>query len=163
MDSKTVNIEEIMQEIRQEIKDRHLTPDMLSFEDVPFQKPAETGAEGWDSEQTRSALLYVNGQYAVQPYKELHGNPLFVFLKKVIRKLTKFYIEPIVSEQNAFNANAVRLFNAIGKDRENAGNAEEILHRLEVLELNQKLLSQRTEALQAENAALRKKLEDGAK
>jgi hypothetical protein len=156
MDSKTINIEEIMEEIRQEIREKHLTPDMLSFEDVPYNKPGDAvSGYGMDSEEAQNALIYLNGHYNVQPYKPLGGNALFVFIKKVIRKLTKFYIEPIVADQNQINANAVRLFNAIGQSQRTEPDTGELLHRIEVLELNQKNLQCRLEALQQENEALR--------
>lgn len=128
-----INIEEIMQEIRQEIADKHLTPDMLSFEDVPYTRPDAMNGCGLDSEEARNAMVYLNSHYNVQAYKPLAGNPLFVFVKKVIRKLTKFYVEPVVDDQNTFNANTVRMLNA---------------------------LSQEVEALRKENAELRAALKE---
>lgn len=161
MENRTINIEKIMQDIRQEIKDKGLTSDMLSFEDVPYQKPGDAVSGcTMDSEEIRNAMVYLNGHYNIQPYKPLGGNALFVFVKKVIRKLTKFYVEPIVFDQNDFNANVVRVLNAV-QQSEAAGaqdNSAELLHRLDVLELNQKQLTMQIEALQKENASLREKL-----
>lgn len=113
-----INIEEIMQEIRQEIADKHLTPDMLSFEDVPFAKADAMSGSGLDSEEARNAMTFLNSHYNVQAYKPLAGNPVAVFVKKVIRKLTKFYVEPVVNDQNDFNANTVRMLNALTKEVE---------------------------------------------
>ncbi len=161
MDNKTINIEEIMHGIRQEIKEKGLSPDMLSFEDVPYQKPGDAVSGcSLDSEEVRNAMVYLNGHYNVQPYKPLGGNALFVFIKKVIRKLVKFYIEPIVNDQNNFNANTVRVLNAVQQSC-TAGQGEdtkELLRRLEVLELNQKQMALRISALQQENAALRSRI-----
>ena len=39
----------------------------------------------------------------MQCWKMLRGNKIAVLFKKIIRKLVKFYIEPIVREQNQFN------------------------------------------------------------
>ena len=154
----TVNIEQIMQEIRQEIRDKGLTSDMLSFEDVPYNKPG-TAVEGYglDAPEAKEALVYLNGHYNVQPYKPLGGNALFVFVKKVIRKLTKFYVEPVVFDQNDFNANTVRMFNAVNETltKQSAPDVSDLMHRIEVLELNQKQLSAELDALRRENAALR--------
>ncbi len=161
MENRTINIEEIMQGIRQEIKDKGLTSDMLSFEDVPYQKPGDAVSGcTMDSEEIRNAMVYLNGHYNIQPYKPLGGNALFVFIKKVIRKLTKFYVEPIVFDQNDFNANTVRVLNAVVQTEQNGSqdSSSELLHRLEVLELNQKQLTMQIEALQKENAALRERL-----
>ncbi len=151
MDNKTVNIEEIMQGIRQEIKDKGLTSDMLSFEDVPYRKPDAAGTE-----EVQESLIYLNAHYNVQPYKPLGGNALVVFIKKVLRKLMKFYIEPIVNDQNQFNANVVRVLNA--QQNTDAPDTQELVKRLEVLELNQKQMALRMAALQQENAALRSRL-----
>ena len=155
MDNKTVNIEEIMQNIRKEIKEKGLSSDMLSFEDVPYQKP-DAAVNGAGSEEVKNSLVYLNGHYNVQPYKPLGGNPLFVFIKKVLRKLMKFYIEPIVNDQNNFNANVVRVLNA--QQNTPAPDTDELMKRLEVLELNQKQLTLRVAALQQENAALRSRI-----
>lgn len=157
MDNKTVNIEEIMHSIRQEIKEKNLSPDMLSFEDVPYRKP-DSAVNGCapDSEEVRNSLIYLNGHYNVQPYKPLGGNALFVFIKKVIRKLVKFYIEPIVNDQNQFNANVVRVLNA--QQNAPAPDTAELVKRLEMLELNQKQMALRISALQQENAALRSRI-----
>ena len=155
MDNKTIHIEEIMQNIRKEIKEKGLSSDMLSFEDVPYQKP-DAAVNGAGSEEVKNSLVYLNGHYNVQPYKPLGGNPLFVFIKKVLRKLMKFYIEPIVNDQNKFNANVVRVLNAQQNTR--APDTDELMKRLEVLELNQKQLTLRVAALQQENAALRSRI-----
>ena len=155
MDNKNVNIEEIMQNIRKEIKEKGLSSDMLSFEDVPYQKP-DAAVNGAGSEEVKNSLVYLNGHYNVQPYKPLGGNPLFVFIKKVLRKLMKFYIEPIVNDQNNFNANVVRVLNA--QQNTPAPDTDELTKRLEVLELNQKQLTLRVAALQQENAALRSRI-----
>lgn len=155
MDNKNVNIEEIMQNIRKEIKEKGLSSDMLSFEDVPYQKP-DAAVNGAGSEEVKNSLVYLNGHYNVQPYKPLGGNPLFVFIKKVLRKLMKFYIEPIVNDQNNFNANVVRVLNA--QQNTPAPDTDELMKRLEVLELNQKQLTLRVAALQQENAALRSRI-----
>lgn len=159
MENKTINIEEIMQEIRQEIKEKHLTADMLSFEDVPYTKPGDAvHGYGLDSQEVKTAMVYLNSHYNVQPYKPLAGNPVFVFIKKVIRKLAKFYIIPIVDEQNQFNENTVRMLNAICHTQQTESSSD-LVHRLEVLELNQKHLHTQIELLRKENETLRAELE----
>lgn len=166
MDNKTVNIEEIMQGIRQEIKEKNLTSDMLSFEDVPYRKPGDAvNGCALDSEEIKNAMIYLNGHYNIQPYKPLGGNALFVFVKKIIRKLTKFYVEPIVFDQNDYNANVARVLNALHgaqTQRSAADVNKELMQRMETLELNQKHLTIRLEALEQENEALRSALEGRA-
>ncbi len=159
-----INIEEIMSEIRQKIKDQNLTADMLSFEDVPYKKASQT-ANNPDVTlgEADAALAYVNAHTYIQPYKELQGNPIAVFIKKIIRKLTKFYVEPVVFEQNDFNANAAAVLNALknaagSRKNEDEISTDDVMSRIEVLELNQKNLSAQIEALEKENRALRQQL-----
>lgn len=154
MENEKINIEEIMAEIKQSIKEQGLTADMLSFEDVPYKKNAQSGSAS-------EALDYVSTHYYIQPYKELRGNPVKVFIKKVIRKLTKFYVEPVVFEQNEFNANTVSVLNtfrgAINSQPQAQDNSE-LENRIETLELAQKELLNRLSALERENTALREAL-----
>lgn len=147
-------IEDIMREIRQEIKDKNLTADMLSFEDIPYKKALDVSSE--DSGEMDSAVMYLNSHFNVQPYKELTGNAFVVFIKKVIRKLTKFYVEPVVFEQNQFNANTVKVINSLNNNKNNT-DTQELLRKIEILELSQKNLIKRIESLDAEIKFLKEK------
>lgn len=142
-----INIEEIMAEIKREIKEKGLTDDMLSFDDVPYEKPVSVGG----SEQLHEALEFLNANCCVQPYKELKGNPVNVFVKKVIRKLVKFYVEPVVQEQNDLNMNTVTVLNALSE--------KDMSEKVSALEASQKELMLRLDRLERENAALRSQLE----
>ena len=144
MENEKINIEEIMAEIKQSIKDQGLTADMLSFEDVPYRKNAQSGSAS-------EALDYISTHYYIQPYKELKGNPVKVFIKKVLRKLVKFYVEPVVFEQNDINANAVTVMKSLTE----SGSAD-LGGRVETLELANKELLIRLDRLERENAELRR-------
>lgn len=154
--NNTLCIEDIMEEIRRDIKEKNLTSDMLSFEDVPYKRAEDTGVS---ADELQSSMIYVNSHYNVQPYKALGGNPLYVFVKKVIRRLTKFYVEPVVFEQNDFNAHTVRILNAMNGSGASdiSERLEEALSRIEVLELKQKNLTAQLEMLRKENEALKEK------
>ena len=123
-----INTEEIMAQIRQEIKEQGLTPDMLSFEDIPYRKPAQSGSAD-------EIMAWLDSHSYVQPYKQLSGNPAAVFGKKTVRKLTKFYIEPIAAEQSDINANIVDMLRCLAAEN--------------------RLLTERVEALEGEIRALR--------
>ena len=77
-----------------------------------------------------------------------------MFIKKVLRKMIKFYIEPVVFEQNDFNANTVVVLNTL---RENAASPDmsELRERLDMLQLENKKLALRVEKLERENEQLR--------
>lgn len=155
MENNNINIEEIMADIRKKIKEENLTADMLSFEDVPYKKPVQVQAN--TLEAADESLRYLNTRYYIQPYKELKGNPVVVFIKKVLRKLMKFYVEPVVFEQNDFNANTVAVLNTL---RQNAGGSDssELNDKLDAVILENKQLAIRLDKLERENAQLRSEL-----
>ena len=146
MENESINIEEIMAEIKQKIKEQGLTADMLSFEDFPYKKNAQSGSAS-------EALDYISTHYYIQPYKELQGNGIKVFFKKVLRKLMKFYVEPVVFEQNDFNANAVTVMKSLSDSK-----SSDMSSKVEALELSHKELMIRLDKLERENAELRSRL-----
>lgn len=159
----TVNVEEIMREIRAEIKEKGLDSSMLSFEDVPMDGahavPAAvspTGA-GFDIAVLNDCAGYLEAHDQIDPYKPIAGNPVFVFVKKVIRKLLKFYMVPIISEQNAINrqvTNAVRQMSLYAGGNDRDINTAELMARLEELELRQEANKKEIEALRKQVAVL---------
>lgn len=138
---ENINIEDIMNEIRAEIKEKGLTSDMLSFEEIPVRQAVIATTQ---ENEADIALAYINHHYAVQPYKQLQGSGIKVFVKKVIRKLVKFYVEPVVFDQNTFNAHVVRVINPTKKS------VDELLNRVAELE-------QQVAELKAENEVLKVK------
>lgn len=132
-----INVEEIMEEIRKEIKEKGYTNDMLSFDDVVTSKSGHKTLEEYYD--------ILNATWNIPAYRVLSGGkgPLGrakVFVKKVLRKIMKFYIEPIVSAQTEFNGNNVRLLNLINS----------------YMELNDK----RIEMLESELEQLKKELKE---
>lgn len=128
---ETIDIEKIMQEIRQDIKEKGYTNDMLSFDDIVIENGTDRTMEEY--------LDTLNDLWNIQPYKVLvsgHGilGKLKVFLKKIIRKTIKFYIEPITIEQNEFNANNVKFLNKFFSYMEMNNRKIEMLEReIEIL------------------------------
>lgn len=164
MENNNIDIEEIMAQIKREIKEKNLTSDMLSFEDVPYKKPVQVSRSGNASlDDADEALSFMNAHYYVQPYKPITGNPLKVFIKKVIRKLTKFYVEPVVFEQNEFNASTVSILNILSNIAQNQEPCEMdvLAEKLETIELAQRELLIRIETLERENSLLKEELASG--
>lgn len=108
-----LDIEKIMDEIRQEIKDKRETTEILSFEEIPFESASVNTEDKFSLNVLNENVNISNERYLIQAYRPLNGNPLFIFIKKVIRKLIKFYIEPIVNDQNNFNVSILRSMNAV--------------------------------------------------
>jgi|GEM_PF-2008866 len=98
-----INIEEIMEEIRQEIRDKGISGDLLDFSDpslggftVPLFNPQEMLMD----------LQAVHGNYYVDPVRPL-GDGLKGKIKKALRKSVLFYIKPMVEDQNLYNINVL--------------------------------------------------------
>lgn len=106
-----INIENIMQDIRNEIKEKGYTYDMLSFKEVTAAPLSDT--ENVSIADIEKDVNYMENASAVAAYRPLGGSKLAVFIKKIIRKLIKFYVEPIVESQNDFNSSAVRSLNSV--------------------------------------------------
>lgn len=108
--SKDINIETIMQEIRAEIREKGYTDDLLSFNDVVVDT-SRMNVQEFDKITFNEEIYTINHSWNVQAYRQLSGSKISIFIKKVIRKLVYFFVEPIVMEQDGFNASIVRAMN----------------------------------------------------
>lgn len=107
--NQTINVEKILCEIRREIKEKGFSKDKLGFEDNFddfFLSLIPKNDDVVDIEQQMDNL---RSSWDIQPYKPLNGNPLVVFIKRIIRKSIKFFLMPIVKEQNAFNWSVLQI------------------------------------------------------
>ena len=109
-----INIEEIMKEIRQNIKERGYDKEPLSFEDVTISEPVIQGEGQFSMEEFVGELNYLNRNWNNSLNATIESsNPVVVFVKKVIRKCTRFIVFPIVNFQNAYNVSNVRCLNQL--------------------------------------------------
>lgn len=110
-------VEKIMEEIREEIKAKGYTNDVLSFSDIIIED-TEIYGEKFDKIIFNEELAVINRIWNINPDREIQCKPgikgrCVGFIKKVIRKCIRFYLSPIVREQDSFNATAVRLINMV--------------------------------------------------
>ena len=105
-----IDIESIMSEIRAEIREAGYTNEMLSFDDVALDE-AGFQFDAFDLEEFHKQIYDLNNQWKIQTYRNLNSNAVVSFVKKVIRKCIRFYVDPIVEDQNRLNANLVRTMN----------------------------------------------------
>ena len=137
-----LNVERIMEEIRSEIKEKGYTNDMLSFSDV---LPGEIGVNVEKFERVRfnEELFNLNTIWNVNPNRPIEkkagikGKCITIF-KKIIRKCIRFYLSPIVQEQDSFNAVSVRLFNMLNLYMEENAMLLEEVSRLKIEQENLK-------------------------
>lgn len=106
MDSK-----KLIEEIRQEIRTDGLRADFISFDEVRRDVIGESTE--FHPEVLSVMVINLKELCHVNPFPPISGNPIAVFIKKVIRKLTKFYITPLVEQQNHFNQNTASVINQI--------------------------------------------------
>lgn len=121
-----VSTDEIMLRIKREIKEKNI-PD---FENVAYRK--QTGAE--IPTDPDKAIENVRAYSYIHPYRQFTENKLKVFIKKSVRKMIKFYIEPIINEQNDFNASAETALTSMRNTQ------KELIRRIEILEKENKRL-----------------------
>ncbi len=164
-ENNVINVDEIMEQIRAEIKSKGLDSSMLSFEDVPFDKETAASDVEFSPALLKQSMDYLGARNQLEPYKQLTGNPVTVFIKKVIRKLLKFYIVPLVTEQNAVNYHTSNAVRQLGSYVSGGNGIDELTQRIEMLELRQDEYRRETDALRKklnalaeENKALREKV-----
>jgi len=92
--NNSINTSEIMSDIKRTAKN---IPD---FENIPYsERIGSTVPENPDD-----AISEMRSCCYVRSHRQLNGKAVKVFLKKAIRRAVRFYVEPIVDEQNDFNA-----------------------------------------------------------
>lgn len=105
-----INVEEIIREIRDEIKKRGYTDEMLGFSEITYSSEAETV---YNISTCKEIVCNLNCNWNVEWYREIPGNNFIRFLKKVIRKSCAFLIRPMSEQQVFFNANVTNGFNQL--------------------------------------------------
>ena len=147
---ETINVEKIMEEIREEIKEKGYTNEMLSFRDV---QGIDMTIEEYN-EIEYALALHNMGVYAYVPwYRDLPCGGVKKVIKKVIRKLCSFLIAPISDQQSDFNMQATKGFAQI------AGYIEEVENQFDDCRKTIKLLEQKIEKLEKEIKILKEEKE----
>lgn len=100
-----INVEEIMANIRKNIKDKgYLEEEKINNFDFTPKISEE--------DNFRYDLDVLNRIWNINLEREiLSRNGLFSFIKKVLRKLTRWYVVPMMQDQVVFNSYAVRIIN----------------------------------------------------
>jgi len=101
---KEINVKLIMAEIRQEIKEKGYKNEDLPFSDIRILPSIGNMIH---SGSLNGNIRALNLDHNVPVYRPLKSNrffgPLIIFVKKIIRKSVKFYIEPVIADQNELN------------------------------------------------------------
>ncbi|WP_434309607.1 hypothetical protein [Hominifimenecus sp. rT4P-3] len=110
-----INVEKIMEEIRQEIKEKGYDASMLSFQEIDGadEKGRLELEEHFSMEELERRVQEANMHATVPWYYPVEGNALACFVKKVIRKFGRFMLIPVVETQNESNHAMVRCLNQL--------------------------------------------------
>ncbi len=130
-----INVEQIMQEIRAEIKEKGLETDLPAFKDIPFSIDSQ-GANG-DIDQVIERL----GMESTIEYYYDMPKGIRSIVKKVIRRSIHFVFFPVLASQNRFNADVAYSMRMLRRNEKT--NRKELLERLEKLERENRILKRK--------------------
>lgn len=107
-----INIEQIMKEIRADIKARNLKDNASDFSEITCM--LEGSDIPFDMDEYIDDIEQLSDGNVVLSYRDVSSSrkligPVITLIKKVLRKFMCFYIEPIVDDQNRFNVISTRV------------------------------------------------------
>lgn len=108
----TINVEKIMEEIREEIREKGYTPDLLSFDDISIDVQT-LNTDEFNQLNFNEGMFAANHNWNVQTYHVYEGNPIKVLIKKVLRKMSYFFVTEVMIDQNKYNAAVIQSLNQI--------------------------------------------------
>lgn len=133
----TIDIEVIMKNIRETIKEKGYINEMLGFEDTDalYELSAQEN-EKFSYEKFLVDLDKVNQNYSIRYYRNVGEKGVKSFIKKSLRKVLSFLILPMAEEQMDFNASVTRCLNQLEHyvKEQKERDYEELSERLEKLE-----------------------------
>lgn len=132
---ENINIEQIMEEIRADIRARGLQDDEIKFNDIILSQVAVP----YNMQSFKEELEKMAEDKQVLSYRDVASDrpgigKLVTFIKKLNRRLVAFYIEPIVDDQNKVNEEAMNMFlqtfNKFAEQEEKISNFEKEIYAL---------------------------------
>lgn len=104
---QSVDVEAIMKEIQERVKERGYSEEMLSFNEMVVGAEIENGVFGeaieYNEYAMAEAIKLASATHNIPYYEPMIGNKLKVFIKRIIRKLMAFQMLPIRDRQNQFD------------------------------------------------------------
>lgn len=120
-EQKMIDSNKIINEVRAEMTEEQKNDRVLPFEEIPMPEHVSYMGEeiaDFDMGDLMESNEYLNRHFAVSVWhptgsaRKLIG-PLIGFFQRVMRKLTRFFVEPIVEDQNCLNMHEVKAMNQI--------------------------------------------------
>lgn len=110
---QSIDINEIMNEIRENIKKRGYIDDILSFEDMSSSNGIDYIGTDFNYTEFAIYLSIINDGWNIPYYRDIPQRGLKGFIKKVIRKILFSQFNPIMEEQSRYNANLANIMNQL--------------------------------------------------
>lgn len=117
-----INTEKIIKQVKKEIKDKKYTQNKIKFDDVEIENcnVYENSNNVFNKYELLESIDKLKELYSVSTNKPIQSHrpiigKIIIFFKKLARKMLKFYIEPIVEDQNKYNNEVINALTEIQK------------------------------------------------
>ena len=138
---KEINVEEIMAEIRQEIKEKGYTPDILSFRD---ENASFVTVHEFSSKDFMNTVGHLEMTKYVPWKQDNIGSGAKGMVKKAVRKVIGPIIAPVSDKQNVYNNQVTDAFGQLLGFIEMQSKAiEELERKVEALQEDMKKLEKK--------------------
>ncbi len=108
-----INVDKIMEEIRNEIEEKGIKNQPLEFADVNQAVDFLELPEKYDKDMMHRELVNLNGMWDISPEGQQSKNFLKRAVKKTILKAVRMVARPFIVKQVAFNASVVDSINML--------------------------------------------------
>lgn len=149
---KEINVEQIMQEIKEDIQKRGYADEDIDFENITGNVKAVLGVKtDFSAYELECAIRGASDMHRIEYYRMIPKGGIKSFIQRSIRKMVKFMMIPMVDQQNQFNYQTVvclRQFEAFVKEHDIQMEQKEQM--IEGLEEKLFELNKRCEALESQ-------------
>lgn len=109
-----INVEEIMQELRAEIKEKGISSEPLTFADVDKAEDHFHVPTKYNHNLMRNELININGLWDTSVNPEVKAsNPVKKAIKKIVHKMVYSIVREHVEQQVIFNSAMVNAINML--------------------------------------------------
>lgn len=104
---KDINVEQIMSDIRSNIKEKGLKASSLKFCSIPITSSDVVEYGQSDKELLEHTLYVIKKNAKINMYYKFPSKGIKLFIKKVIRRIIRPVLIPNIETQETFNLNVV--------------------------------------------------------
>ena len=131
--AKEIEVDNILNEVREDIKDKNLTEEKFDFKDVQISDSMFDLDHEFSMNEYMDTVKNINQLWKIPMSVHIQGRGKLI--KKLVERLTYFSIIPRFSSQNDFNKSVTKGFNEMAayivKQNETIDSLNEKVERLE--------------------------------